>query len=144
MADTPADAVADLRERRARGALRALKSSGEDLLGRAVEAAPVEEGTLRASAELAFIVNDHRFDGAGAYAQALHVAVGLARAGRLRTIDAEVSFNAVYAARQHEELDWHHPLSGGAKYLERPLLENTGRYRQALELEDRLATSGAR
>ncbi|NKR32277.1 hypothetical protein GS504_15635 [Rhodococcus hoagii] len=29
-----------------------------------------------------------------------------------------VSFSSVYAARQHEEVGWHHPIDGEAKYLE--------------------------
>lgn len=31
---------------------------------------------------------------------------------------AAVSFNVIYAARQHEETGWNHPNGGEAKYLE--------------------------
>lgn len=42
---------------------------------------------------------------------------------RLSKADAEgnngrVSFSSIYAARQHEEVGWHHPIDGQAKYLE--------------------------
>lgn len=44
----------------------------------------------------------------------------LRRSGKADTDgnNGRVSFNTVYAARQHEEVGWHHPISGGAKYLE--------------------------
>lgn len=131
-----------LRVRQAEAAMRSLKHSGEDLLGRAVPLAPIEEGTLRGSAALAFIVNGRRFEGAGAYVAALAEAVGLARRGALRTIDVEVSFNTVYAGYQHERRDLVHPLGGQADYLGQPLRENSGRYARALELEQRRALRG--
>lgn len=34
---------------------------------------------------------------------------------------AVVAFDTPYAARQHEELTWHHPRGGQAKYLEQPM-----------------------
>lgn len=83
----------------------AVRVVGEDLLGEAQRRAPVEEGTLRASGELE-IEHDP--------------ATGM--------IVAVVSFNTVYAARQHEELGWHHPRGGQAKYLESVLLERGNRY----------------
>lgn len=135
----PRDDTADVLENRARGAMRALRHIGEDLIARSVPRAPIEEGTLRGSAAVAFIVNGQRLEGAGAYELAVHLAVRLARAGLLRSLRVEVSFNTVYAARQHEEVEWNHPLGGEAKYLERPLLEGMAGYRRALELEDRIA-----
>lgn len=102
MADT-----SDARKR-LRAALReAMQVIGEDLLGEAQRRAPIEEGTLRASGELEIKERPDR-------------------------IEAVVSFNTVYAARQHEETEWVHPLGGEAKYLERPLLENSGRYNRIL------------
>lgn len=137
MADDPLE---ELRVAQARGAIRALKVIGEDLDGAAVALAPVEEGTLRASSEVAFLVNGHRFEGAGAYARAEAVAVGLAKAGRLRTMSVEVSANTIYAARQHEELDWQHPLGGQAKYLEQPFAERAPRYPGIIEASIRRAS----
>jgi hypothetical protein len=36
-------------------------------------------------------------------------------------LEGVVSFNTVYAARQHEELTWRHAPGRQAKYLEQPL-----------------------
>lgn len=139
----PSDRLDDLRERRARGAMRALKMSGEDLIARSVPRAPIDEGILRASAALTFIVNGRRYEGAGAYELAVRHAVSLARRGELQSVSVEVSFNTVYAAAQHQGDHFNHPKGGEARYLERPLLEGTAKYRRALELEDKLAVGGA-
>lgn len=71
---------------------RGVYLAGEHLLGVAVQNAPVDEGTLRNSGATST-------DGT----------------------KAVVSFDTPYAARQHEELTWHHPRGGGAKYLEKAL-----------------------
>lgn len=96
---------------------RAITAIGEDLLGEAQRRAPVEEGTLRASGELE--VNRYPSH-----------------------VEAVVSFNTIYAARQHEETEWAHPLGGEAKYLERPLLERLPRYRSILEAAAAAALRG--
>jgi len=94
--------------RRLRAAVRdAVQRIGEDLLGEAQRRAPVEEGTLRASGELELEDGPNR-------------------------VTAVVSFNTVYAARQHEELDWDHPLGGQAKYLESVVHERAARYERIL------------
>lgn len=64
----------------------------EHLLGAARAAAPKDEHTLERS---------------GATAQ--------------RGLEGVVAFDTPYAKRQHEELDWHHPRGGQAKYLEQPM-----------------------
>jgi len=46
-------------------------------------------------------------------------------------LTAYVSYDTVYAARQHEELDWYHD-EGQAKYLEGPLTENESKYQEAI------------
>lgn len=95
-------------ERRLRHALtEATKAIGEDLLGEAQRRAPIEEGTLRASGDLEL---RQTHDG----------------------VEAIVSFNTVYAARQHEETEWQHPLGGEAKYLEGPLRERAPRYNRVI------------
>lgn len=104
--------VDDARRRFVRAAERAVTRWGEHVLGEAQRRAPVEEGTLRASGELEVDV-DHA-------------------AGR---VTAELSFNQIYAARQHEETEWEHPLAGEAKYLERPLQESAPMGERLLELE---------
>lgn len=133
-----------MRQQAARATFRALLRSGEDLLARSQQLAPIEEGTLRASAELAFIVNGRRYEGRAAAAGAELLVAELAGRGDLRTLDVEVSFNTIYAARQHEERDWHHPLGGQADYLGAPLRANLGRYMRAAELEHDAAIRGAR
>jgi hypothetical protein len=90
--------------------------AGEDLLGKSQRLAPVEEGTLRGSGELDV---HETADGA----------------------EAVVSFNTVYAARQHEETEWEHPKGGQAKYLEQPLRESAGTYQRLAELELRRVLS---
>ena len=40
----------------------------------------------------------------------------------------EIGFNTVYAARQHEELEWGHDAPGQAKYLEMPIREATPQF----------------
>ncbi|WP_132974547.1 hypothetical protein [Ornithinimicrobium sufpigmenti] len=75
------------------GTERGVYLAAEHLKGVAQQSAPVDESTLRNSAAVTH-------DGT----------------------QAIVSFDTPYAARQHEELTWHHPRGGGAKYLERPMV----------------------
>lgn len=75
----------------------ALNYAAELLRTWSVEAAPILDGVLRGSA------------------QVTPATVG-------RPI-AYVSFDTVYAWRQHEELGWNHPRGGGPKYLEGPLID---------------------
>lgn len=97
--------------------------AGEIVLGEAVRRAPIEEGTLRGSATLVLIVDGRSFDGSGAIAAAARFAKTVAESGGSPLVMAEVSFNTVYAAAQHEGLDYDHPKGGGPKYLEGPLGE---------------------
>ena len=43
----------------------------------------------------------------------------------------------MYAARQHEELDWNHPKGGEAKYLQKAIQENAGRLGNLIEAGQR-------
>lgn len=101
------DDIDDIQRRMIDAADRAAHAAALDLQGRAQKLAPIEEGTLRASATT----------------ERMEVPNGA---------DYEVSFNTPYAARQHEELEWQHPLGGQAKYLQQPLLEQAGRYEQII------------
>lgn len=130
----------DLLERRAEQLVRDVDRAGNILLGEAVRRAPIEEGTLRGSATLDLIVNGQRFPGAGALGAAIAAARSAAAAGTRITVLAEVSFNTVYAARQHEELDWVHPKAGEAKYLERPLGELAPRLLAAINASQNRVT----
>ncbi len=46
-------------------------------------------------------------------------------------LEAHVSYDTPYAARQHEELDWRHD-EGQAKYLEQPLADHEADLQQAI------------
>lgn len=75
------------------GAVRGLQLASEHLLGEAQKETPFREGHLERSAR------PHLYP---------------------ERLMAAVSFNTVYARRQHEETTWHHPIKGKAKYLEDP------------------------
>lgn len=100
-----------------------LNRAGEAVLGEAQRRAPIDEGTLRGSGVLILVVNGRRFEGEGGISAATSAAVAAVRSGVPLEVNAEISFNTPYAARQHEELDWEHPKGGEAKYLERSLNE---------------------
>lgn len=140
MAD-PHAALNELRVRRARALVDAMHRTGEDLLGKAQRLAPLEEGTLRGSALLVLIVNGDRYEGAGGKAAALAAVATLAKTGATISVEAEVSFNTPYAARQHEELDWQH-TDGQAQYLAEPLAANADRYSRIHRLAVDAASRG--
>jgi hypothetical protein len=98
-------------ERIAREAgLGALRQGAEVLLTEAQNEAPVETGTLRRS---------------GTVTEA--------------TDRVYVSFNTPYAVRQHEELEWRHPLGGKAKYLEDPFKRMRDKIKRAVQLATKKA-----
>lgn len=86
-------------------AAAALNHAAELLRGDSVPLAPMDRGDLRGSAQVTPATDS--------------------------SLTATVSYDTVYAARQHEELDWRHD-DGQAKYLEGPLLENESKYQQAI------------
>ena len=129
-----ARSTADLRVAHALAGLEALMRGGEDMLGESQRRAPVREGTLRASGQMFFLVNGRKLDGPGAYNSARALVAQLARAGTLQTMQVGVEFTEVYAARQHEETEWQHPLGGQAKYLESVIQERGGRYVRAAQV----------
>lgn len=75
------------------GARKGLHDAVEHLLGLAQDVVPLQEGVLQASG--ATDVDDSALEGS-------------------------VSFDTVYAARQHEETTWRHDPGRQAKYLEQP------------------------
>lgn len=135
---------AEVIARAVRGGARATRFATNDLLGAAVDAAPIEEGTLRGSGHVVWLVNgqefaDHEFQAA------VQTAIRLAEEGTLRTFYGEARFSTVYAAAQHEGIAlmsrgdavwvWqarNYPRGGGPKYLERPLMERAPRYEAVL------------
>lgn len=89
----------------------ALRAGAHLLRDEAVQRTPVETGTLRGSAKAS--VSDK---------------------------EAIVSYNTPYAARQHEEVGWHHN-DGQAKYLESAFLDNKQKIQQAIAKEIKKALS---
>lgn len=73
----------------------------------AADRAPVETGTLRGTA--------------------YETVVGL-----FDQVIGSVHFPEKYAARQHEHVEYNHPLGGEAKYLEKTVLENVDQIREKL------------
>ena len=70
-----------------------------DIGSRASERAPVESGDLRGNCNTDDVTIEED------------------------VVTANISFNLPYAARQHEHVEYKHPLGGEAKYLERAALE---------------------
>jgi hypothetical protein len=88
---------------------RGLRVIGNDLQGKAADKAPLDEGTLAASA---------------------HVTVDRTPT----TITMTLSFDTPYAAAQHEGLNFKHPKKGQAKYLEEPFKQMLPRYESAIAM----------
>lgn len=76
-----------------------LMECGADLQSKSVQEAPVDTGDLRANCAVT--------------------------EGPLGVM---VGYDLPYAMKQHEELDYHHPKGGKAKYLEDPFNENADKY----------------
>jgi len=144
--------------RRVQGAaVRGMIENTEDLLGRAMRDAPVDEGTLRASGSAAVYAGGRAVSRAGAQAfradseravsrgklpelASRGVEIGhrvgerqLMEGGLSDAVVGEVGFDQPYALAQHERLDFNHPKGGKAKYLEDNLKLQAGRYQANLE-----------
>lgn len=89
-------------DRGRRAASRGLRLALEHILAESKKIVPLEEGTLE-------------------------------RSGRVDVdgLDGAISFDTVYAVRQHEELTWKHLPGRQAKYLEVPMMRERDR---ALEI----------
>lgn len=98
------------------GAVHGLTVAAEHLLGEAVAVVPLEEGTLARSGK-ATVDED--------------------------ALTAAVSFNTVYAVRQHEELTSRHAPGRQAKYLEEPTLREASTIKAILaqQIRESLGTS---
>jgi hypothetical protein len=114
------------------GAKQGMIEVSEDLLGRAMRDAPLDEGTLRGSGTAAVYVDGQRVSSAGvkqigperhAVAAEPEVALDIGQ-----SVVGIVGFNTVYALAQHERMDYEHPKGGKAKYLEDPLKQQGARY----------------
>lgn len=79
-----------------------------DLQGKSATQAPIDTGDLRANCSVSPVEQTRD------------------------TIQVRVGYNLVYAAVQHERLDFRHPKGGKAKFLEDPYKENFGKYISAI------------
>lgn len=94
-------------------ALAGLRLGGEHVLKLARDRVPIEEGTLERSGK----VSDDGDD------------------------TVAVSFDTVYAVRQHEELTWRHDAGRSAKYLETAVAEGAKAVSQLVRAAVRRVTS---
>ena len=104
-------------------ALKALRTGAEAILTEAIDETPIDTGTLRRSGTVTVGALP---DGAQVY-EAAEAGSDMKDAfpgseGKEKAV--YISFNTPYARRQHEELDYEHPLGGKAKYLEDPFNRN--------------------
>jgi hypothetical protein len=104
-------------------ALKALRTGAESILTEAIDETPIDTGTLRRSGTVTVGALP---DGAQVY-EAAESGSDMKDAfpgpvGKEKAV--YISFNTPYARRQHEELDYEHPLGGKAKYLETPFNAN--------------------
>ena len=110
----------------------------EDLLGRSMRDAPVDEGTLRASGTAEVYANGRAVARRGFrevtdQPEAPKMVTRHVQEGGLGdAVVGEVGFNTPYALTQHERLDFNHPKGGKAKYLEDNLTQQADRYQDNL------------
>jgi hypothetical protein len=122
-----------------KAAVRGMVENTEDLLGRSMRDAPVDEGTLRASGAGAVYANGRavsrvgfrEVEGEPEAPEMVSRAVREGGAGD--AVVGEVGFNTPYALAQHERIDFQHPNGGKAKYLEDNLKQQASRYQSNLE-----------
>lgn len=132
---------------------RGMIENTEDLLGRAMHDAPIDEGNLRGSGSARVnrgevVVSEMQADEDG---KTIHVIkqvgqgadpLGLVDLRGNAIIEGEVGFNMPYAAVQHEHTEYNHPRGGKAKYLEDNLKEMSGKYAKNLADHVREVTRG--
>lgn len=143
-------------------AVEGMVENTEDLLGRSMRDAPVDEGTLRASGTAAVYANGRavarrgfreigsetfglnqeelaeltgRFghrSGSATPQLEMRERRAVHEGGLGDAVVGEVGFNTPYALTQHERLDFHHPKGGKAKFLEENLTQQASRYQDNL------------
>lgn len=93
-----------------------------DILGKAVRDAPIDTGDLRGSGSVSFDT--------GTIAQGTKEGsvVMTGSVGKNAEPEATIGFSVPYAMKQHEEVGYHHPRGGKAKFLEDALKENAAQY----------------
>ena len=121
-----------------KAAVDGMVENTEDLLGRSMRDAPVDEGTLRASGSAEVYANGRAvarrgFREVADQPEAPEMVMRHVQEGGLGdAVVGEVGFNTPYALVQHERLDFNHPKGGKAKYLEDNLTQQADRYQDNL------------
>ena len=121
-----------------KAAVDGMVENTEDLLGRSMRDAPVDEGTLRASGSAEVYANGRAvarrgFREVADQPEAPEMVTRHVQEGGLGdAVVGEVGFNTPYALTQHERLDFNHPKGGKAKYLEDNLTQQADRYQDNL------------
>ena len=121
-----------------KAAVRGMIENTEDLLGRAMRDAPVDEGTLRASGHAAVYANGKAVarrgfrEVEGQPEVPEMVTHRVVEGGAGDAVEGEIGFNTPYALAQHERLDFNHPKGGKAQYLEDNLKDHGARYQDNL------------
>jgi len=103
-------------------ATRAATECAIDLAAKSSQLAPIDMGDLRNNCKA--VVN-------GVVVYANQQETGLSPQP-FREPEVEVSYDLIYARRQHEELSYRHPKGGQAKYLEEPFLANATQYAERI------------
>jgi len=107
----------------------AMAENTEDLLGKSMRIAPIDEGTMIGSASAR--VNQVEI-ARGSKGGTPTTTGGKPDAKPGQVVVGEVSYNTPYALRQHEDLTFKHLPGRQAKYLEQPLKENVTKYMENL------------
>ncbi len=121
-----------------KAAAEGMVENTEDLLGRSMRDAPVDEGTLRASGTAEVYANGRAVARRGFRQVAgqpeipVMVSRPVQEGGLGDAVVGEVGFNTPYTLVQHERLDFNHPKGGKAKYLESNLTGQADRYQDNL------------
>lgn len=122
--------------------LEALHACAENILTEAIDETPVESGTLRRSGTVTI---GGKAEPEMVYEAAETTSQKDAYPSPLGEEDAVyISFNTPYALRQHEELNYSHPLGGKAKYLEDPVNRNASKVTKLVEKRVKEALTKAR
>jgi hypothetical protein len=128
----------ELWKRVQQAAVDGMVENTEDLLGRSMRDAPVDEGTLRASGSAQVYANGRAVARRGFRKVAKQpespemVSRPVQEGGLGDAVVGEVGFNTPYALTQHERLDFNHPKGGKAKYLQDNLETQADRYQDNL------------
>lgn len=106
----------DIPEQAKKAARKEMQAVCKDLKEKSQAIVPVDTGELKASAFYRTEFDELHDGVVGAVGYGM-----ISKSGGSQSPDK-------YALRQHEEIKWHHPNGGSAKFLETPYKENIERY----------------